>query len=155
MRFFVLLFVALLAIAPGRAAACSYPYRLLPGLTAVPAEDVSEGLLQVRISVREVRIERGESRQNHWFGLRGAVVVGAGPITTGQLITITNQYSTACFYPFGSYEISPDGELLVWVIGLVETRAGVAKFVPVNQRSSHLKPRSELRWKKIHWTVPQ
>lgn len=109
------------------ALACSMPVREHHILASHPPVKAEAGTVTVKIAISEVRIPAKFAKTRYplerdWMGVRGHRVADGTNKASSELMEVTGRISPACFYPGASYQVSPDGQLIVWITGQQKPR---------------------------------
>lgn len=137
----------------GNAFACSYAVREHPILASHAPAAANDGRTTIRIAVSEALLPARFAKTQYpfariWLGLRGQKLVGRTGEPSAELVEVIGKIDLVCFYPSDAYEVLPDGRLVVWISGKLETATSM-KLLLANAPPSTESEGSV--WRKVRW----
>ncbi len=155
MRRAVTLLAIVAATQGGNALACSIPVREHQILAAHPPVMAEAGTVTVQIAISEVRIPASLAKTHYplerdWLGVRGHRIIEGTTKASSELVEVKGRISAACFSPSNSYQVSPDGQLIVWIT--CQQRLGklmTLSLTPIGQ--NHDMDGSV--WRSVSWSL--
>lgn len=134
--------------------ACSYAVREHPLLASHTLASTGAGVTSVKFAISEALLPARFAKTQHvfartWLGVRGQRLDVRTGAVSSKNFEVVGKIDVACFYPDDSYEVLPDGRLVVWISGKLEGSNPERLILPTAATDTES---AGSVWRKVNWS---